>query len=140
MTQDASRIINGSYGAIFVNGTKMASFTACEIKIELDQKEVTLVGDNLTRHKLVGKKISGNITGYKIDNALQVVVNALPTMNFILVTTTNDPEGHGKETVTAPNVKFTNIPINNWKAGELIEDKWDFVVDGEIEITPVVAA
>lgn len=140
MTQDASRIINGSYGAIFVNGTKMASFTACEIKIELDQKELALVGDNLTKHKLVGRKISGNISGYKIDNALQMVVNALPTLNFILVSTLDDPEGHGKETITAPNVKFTAIPISNWKAGELIEDKWDFVVDGEIEIVPVVAA
>ncbi len=138
--QDASRIINGSYGAIYVNGTQMASFTACEIKDEYDQKEVLLVGDNRTKHKLVGRKGTGNISGYKIDNALQTVVNALPTLNFILVATLDDPEGHGKETITVPNVKFTSNPLANWKAGELIEDKWDFVFDGNPEIVPVVAA
>lgn len=130
---DASRVINGTFGSIYLDGKWLSSFTACKIKDDYDWSELKLPNDRRTKHKLVGVKGSGTITGYKVTSELQKALAENPTRSFEIITKLEDPEAYGMERVRIPQVKFNINQIANWKTGEVIEEDWDFVYDGDPE-------
>lgn len=137
---DPGRVINGTFGSIYLDGKWLSNFTACQIKDEYDWAELKLSGDRRTKHKLVGVKGSGSITGYKVTSELQKALVDNPTRSFEIIAKLADPEAYGTERIRIPQVKFSANQIADWKAGEVIEETWDFVFDGEPEfVDPILA-
>lgn len=136
---DETRVINGSFGEIYLDGEYLSSFTACEIKDELEFADLKLSGGRRTVHKLVGVSGSGTISGYKLTSALQQALLANPTAQYQIISKLADPEAYGTERIRISKVKFTSIPFANWKTGETIEEEWPFVYDAEPEfVDPIV--
>ena len=51
MALDASRTIHGSRGKILLDGEWQTNLTECTADVELDKKELNLLGDDWTRYK-----------------------------------------------------------------------------------------
>ncbi len=137
---DPGRVINGTFGSVYLDGKWLTNFTRCEIKDEYEWTELKLSGDRRTKHKLVGVKGSGTIAGYKVTSELQKALVDNPTRSFEIISKLADPEAYGSERVRVPQVKFNANVIANWKTGAVIEEEWSFVYDGEPEfVDPIVA-
>jgi len=136
---DETRVINGSFGEIYLDGDFLSNFTHCEIKDELEFSELKTAGTRRTKHKLIGVNGSGAISGYKVTSKLQQTLAKNPTAQFQIISKLDDPEAYGAERIRVSKVKFTSIPFANWKTGEVIEEEWPFVYDGDPEfVDPIV--
>ncbi|SMB97943.1 Phage tail tube protein [Thermanaeromonas toyohensis ToBE] len=137
---DASRVINGTYGAVYLDGRWLTNFTRCEIRDEYDFAELKLSGDRRTKHKMVGVKGSGTIAGFKVTSDLIKALLDNPTRTFEIISKLADPESYGMERIRVPQVKFNRNQLANWRTGEVVEEEWEFVYDGEPELLdPIVA-
>ena len=56
MALDASRTIHGSRGKILLDGEWQTNLTECTADVELDKKELNLLGDDWTRYKEGNKR------------------------------------------------------------------------------------
>jgi hypothetical protein len=130
---DETKTINGSFGSVTLNGNALTNFNHCEIKDEYEFTELKLAGGRRTKHKLVGQKGSGTISGYKVTSELQQTLINDPTTQFQLISKLNDSEAYGTERIRISKVKFTSNPLAKWKVGELVEEEWPFVFDGDPE-------
>lgn len=135
---DESRIINGSYGEIHLDGKWLTSFTSCEVKEEYEWSELKLSGDRRIKHKLAGVKGSGTLKGYKVTSDLQAALLGNPTGQFQIISKLADPESYGTERIRINKVKFTTSPLITWKTGEMVEEEWQFVYDGEPEFVDAI--
>lgn len=137
---DEARVINGTFGELYLDGQWLTNFTRCEIKDEYDWTELKLSGDRRTKHKLVGVKGSGTIAGYKVTSELQKALLENPTRQFQIISKLNDPESYGAERIRVNKVKFTSNPLADWQTGEIVEEEWPFVYDDEPEFVDVIVA
>ena len=110
---DVGRLINGTFGSVYLNGKWLTNFTRCEVKDEYDYTELKLSGDRRTKHKLSGVKGSGTIGGYKVTSELQKALTENPTRIFEIISKLDDPEAYGTERIRIPNVKFTANPLSS---------------------------
>jgi hypothetical protein len=137
---DPGRVINGTFGSLYLDGKWLTNFTHCEIKDEYEYTDLKLAGDRRVKHKLVGVKGSGTIGGYKVTSELQKALVENPVRAFEIISKLEDPESYGKERIRIPGVKFTANPLAKWKNGEVVEEEWSFNFDGEPELVdPIVA-
>jgi len=137
---DETRVINGTFGSVYLDGQWLTSFTKFEASDEYDWTELKLSGDRRTKHKLVGIKGSGPISGYKVTSELQKALVTNPLAQFQLISKLDDPEAYGAERIRLSKVKFSKNPLVNWKTGEIIEEEWSFVYDDEPEFVDVITA
>lgn len=135
---DESRVINGVFGRIELDGEWMSSFTACSIKEEYEYADIKLPGTRYAKHKLTGIKVDGSLTGYEVTSQLKQALLEDPTRTFTIVTNLEDPESYGAERVKASKVKFTSNPLVNFKVGDVVEDEWPFVVDEKPEFVDTI--
>jgi len=63
---DTSRIVNGHYGYLYLEGEWQTNVTAVTADVEPDYKEVLVCGTRWTQHKLGSLKGTGTITGFKV--------------------------------------------------------------------------
>lgn len=137
---DETRVINGSFGAIFLDGRELSSFNHCEIKDDYEYTDLKLAGGRRTKHKLVGVSGSGTISGYKVTSELQQALLANPTAQFQIISKLDDPEAYGTERIRVSKVKFTSNNLANWRTGEVVEEEWPFVFDSDPEfVDPIIA-
>jgi hypothetical protein len=137
---DPGRVINGTFGSLFLDGKWLTNFTHCDIKEEYEYTDLKLSGDRRVKHKLVGIKGSGSIGGYKVTSELQKALTENPTRSFEIISKLDDPESYGKERVRIPSVKFTANPLAKWKTGEMVEEEWNFNFDSDPEFVDSISA
>ena len=136
---DPFRVINGTFGSIYLDGQWLANFTRCEATVEPDLAEMKLSGDEMTKHKVTGYRGSGTISGFKVTSVLLKAVLDNPKRRFELIAKLEDPESTGKERVRIPGVIFNRYPVANWRAGEVVEEEWSFVFDEKPELLDAIS-
>lgn len=129
-------VINGSYGEIYLDGILLASFNECEVRDEKEYAEIRIPGTRRVKHKLMSIKGSGTIRGYRVmtDIAELNIIkddqsDYVATLEFYL----KDPENYGAKKCRISGVKFTRNDLFKFKAGEVVEEEWEFVFDEDPE-------
>jgi len=126
MSLDASRTIHGSSGKILVDGQWQTNLTECTADVELDKKELNLLGDDWTRYKKGNKKGTGSMSGYKISSAM--IERGFG--RFEIITALEDPEAYGFERIRLKNCMADKLQLVNLKANELVEEETPFTFEG----------
>ncbi|MCL6460240.1 MAG: phage tail tube protein, partial [Gorillibacterium sp.] len=85
---DPSRVIMGTFGQIFIDGVWQSNLNHLEANVEVDKKELNLVGTEYTVYKQGRKKASGTMSGYKVSSAML----ERGFTKFEIISTLNDPE------------------------------------------------
>lgn len=139
---DSMNTIDGHYGAIFHEGAWKANFNKAEANIEVQKEELKLSGDRWTRHKVVGLKGTGGISGYKVTSELiqfnlPVTNSRNKSIRTELIYKLDDPEAIGMERVRLMNVMFDAIPMANWEAGKVVPEEWKFTFEGVELLDPI---
>ncbi|RYD01642.1 phage portal protein [Desulforamulus aquiferis] len=134
MALDASRVIHGSYGQVFINGVWQTHINHLEAKVAMQKKELNLSGDDWVRHKKGPKKGSGTMSGFKVTSAmLQQGFD-----KFEIVSKLADPEAYGFERVRLKNVMADELQLANWTAGEEVTEEVAFTFEGYELLDPIV--
>ena len=141
---DSMNTIDGHYGSIFHEGAWLANFNKAEGNIEIQKEELKLSGDRWTRHKVVGLKGTGSISGYKVTSELiqfnlPVANSRNKSVRTELEYKLDDPEAIGMERIRLMNVMFDSIPIASWEAGKVVPEEWKFTFEGVELLDPIEA-
>ncbi|NFS21411.1 phage portal protein [Clostridium botulinum] len=134
MALDASRTIHGSKGKILIDGVWQTNLTETTAEVELDKKELNLVGDDWTRYKQGSKKGTGSMSGYKVSSAM--IQKGFK--RFEVISSLEDPEAYGHERIRLMNCMADKVQLINLKANELVEEETPFTYEGYELLDPIV--
>lgn len=134
MALDASRTIHGSKGKILIDGIWQTNLTETTAEVELDKKELNLVGDDWTRYKQGSKKGTGSMSGFKVSSAM--IQRGFK--RFEVISSLEDPEAYGYERIRLKNCMADKIQLINLKANELVEEETPFTFEDYELLDPIV--
>lgn len=132
---DPSKTIHGMYGKVMIDGSWQTNLQECTATVELDKKELALLGHDWVQHKTGRKKGSGNFKGFKVTSEL--IQRGFS--GFEMLVELNDPEAYGHETILLKNCIADKIDLVNLKADDLVEEETSFTFDGYELLDPIEA-
>ncbi|MFU1797056.1 phage tail tube protein [Paenibacillus azoreducens] len=123
---DASRVILGTYGQAFIDGVWQTNINKLEASVELEKRELNLVGNDWKVHKTGIKKGTGTISGYKVTS--DMIQRGFS--KFDIISKLDDPESFGHERVLLMRCMPDKIQLANWTAGEEVQEETSFTFEG----------
>ena len=125
-----ARIMSGTFGYAWLDGTPLPQITKGEAKVSLDKEEVKQTGKREKGYKIVGTDGKGSITLNKIDSIMIELLSddmkAGRTTEHILILALDDPDAFGCERIQLNGVVFDELPLADWEAGKLGEESIAF--------------
>lgn len=142
---DVSRAIDGTFGSVFREGSWLTNFNEMKAEVDIQKAEMKISGDRWVRHKVIGLKGIGSMTGFKVTSDLialnaPMADNTQGSVKTELVSKLADPEAFGTERVRLIDVMFDKISLANWKAGDVVNEEWAFTFEGFELLDPIEEA
>ena len=130
----AKRVINGSYGEVWVDGVEATEVTGFQAKIALTKVDVDQCKVFLTGSKIVGGKGTGTVKGLKVTSFFTtLVLDAVKNGSFpeiTIISNIEDPDAFGAERVKLTGVTFDEVTLADWEAKKLGEQSIPFTFTG----------
>jgi hypothetical protein len=127
---DAKRVINGTYGEVWLNDDKVAEAKGLEAIIEINKEDINLPRQLGTDQKMIGWSGSGTLKLNKvftrIGKALTEQLKAGKDTRFTIVSKLKDPDSYGAERVAIKGVSFDSLTLANWETGSITESEEPF--------------
>lgn len=123
---DASRVIHSMYAKVLIDGEEQTNVSECTAKVDLDKKELNLIGDKWTRYKKGTKKGTGTFKGYHVTS--DMILRDFG--RFELIICLEDPEAYGYERIRLKNCMADSVYLANLKVGDLVEEESPFTFEG----------
>lgn len=124
------RVINGSFGRLYVDGTTIAEVSAVSLKAAIERENVKMAGTYEKGSKIKGISGTGTFKLKKVFTRFQEVWAALKLgkdVGFSLMTKLDDPDAYGAESFAAVGCKFTgDLPLIDWSVDALVEQEFSF--------------
>ena len=130
------RVVNGSYGELWLDGVKMAEVYGLDAQMEVLKSEVPMCGSSSG----IGKKFTGwNGTGSlrfnKVSSTFskaqaEAIKSGTPLVSTI-ISKLADPSvaKYGHERLELRQVQFDTISLAQWEAGSLIQHEVPFTFE-----------
>lgn len=118
---NASRIMNGTFGQIWEDGTEIAEVSAFQVKVTKNFDTINLCKQMSEDRKLIGVKITGSMTLQKVyTRGADDVTAALAGRDLrkTLVGKLEDPDAYGAERVAAYGVSYDEQTVMDWAAAK----------------------
>lgn len=118
----AKRVINGTYGEVWVDGEKVAEITACQGKVVKNKETINLCGSFMTDTKATSANGTGSLTMHKVDSGFarrQAGIKHGVDQRFTVISKLKDPDSYGAERVAFYNVSFDDLTLADWEAARV---------------------
>ena len=115
----AKRVINGTYGEIWIDGEKIAECTACRMVVAKNKETINLCGQFMSDTKATSGNGTGSLTLYHVDSGLAQKLADLQSgidRRFTVISKLKDPDSWGAERVAVYNVSFDDLTLADWQA------------------------
>ena len=115
----AKRVINGTYGEVWVDGEKIAECTACQLKVNKNKETINLCGQFMSDTKATSASGTGSLTLYKVDSGFAQKLSDIQSgidRRFTVISKLRDPDSYGAERVAVYNVSFDDLTLADWRA------------------------
>ena len=115
----AKRVINGTYGELWVDGEKIAECTACQAKVAKQKETIRLCGQFMSDTKATGADGTGSLTLYHVDSGFlqrQRDLQSGVDPRCTVIAKLRDPDSYGAERVALYNVSFDDLTLADWAA------------------------
>ena len=126
----AKQILNGSFGSLFINGTKIAQVKSVETKLNFSRTDVQFTGALGMDSKLISATGEGSFTLYKVNSALlqQVLpfVSSGRDLRLDLLIELDDPDSVGLETMAISGCWLNDLDLSSFEAGAMREEVVSF--------------
>ena len=126
----ANKVINGTFGSVWVNGEKWQDIEALELKVGLEYEDVTMPEDLATHKKLVGWTGEGSMTTKRVYSRgarlLAEATKAGQIPDVTIVSKLADPDSYGTERVTVSEVTFNEFLLSAFEQKTLGKEELSF--------------
>jgi hypothetical protein len=130
---DERRIINGSYGTVFLEGEEVAEAKAFQAKLEFQKEEVSVAGKMATGTKYMGYTGKGSITLHKVNSRMiKLIGNQIKQgkePRFTIVGKLADPDALGVERIAINNVSFDDLTLFDFEVKSIGQVECPFTFD-----------
>lgn len=129
-TFKSNKILNGTYGRVWVNDEVRANIKSFEAKLSLTYEEIQVSDDLGTHQKYMGHSGEGTATFHKFDSyfakllAEGIKTGDLPEVN--IVARLSDPSAYGAERVKLSEVTFDELTIMKFEGKTPTEEELPF--------------
>ncbi|MBJ9987396.1 phage portal protein [Paenibacillus rhizosphaerae] len=135
MVLDSTRVINGTYGYVYHDGTWLTNIKSAEANVEITKEEIKRAGTRWTAHKVTGLSGTGTISGYKVTSEFverigKIADDSQGTFITELILKLEDPESYGAYRVRLKGVTFDKIPLMHFEVGAIVEEELPFNFTG----------
>lgn len=127
---NASQVMSGTQGEIWIDGKYMAEVTAFKAEIKLIKEEVNQVKKMFKQYKVTGCEGTGNVkmnhvSSYFMNLLAENIKKARQTAVTIVVKL-DDPDAVGAERISITDATFDKLTLMDWETKKLTSDDYDF--------------
>lgn len=118
----AKRVINGTYGEVWLDGEKIAECTAAQGKVAKNKETVNMCGQFMADSKMTGGTGTGSLTLHKVDSGFIIKNQGIQDgidRRFTVVSKLRDPDSYGAERIAFYNVSFDDLTLADWQAAAI---------------------
>lgn len=122
----AERVMNGTFGEVWLDGDKVAECYGLEARVEFEKEEVPLCGQLGVDTKLMGYKGTGSLKMHKMNSRMMIKLSDKikngENPRLQILSALKDPAAAGAERVLIKDVCFDDLILAGWEAkskGEL---------------------
>ena len=120
---DATKVINGTYGQVFLGDDEVAEMKAFQAKLEFQKEEIKVAGQMATDTKLMGYSGKGSLSLHKVNSRMVKVlleqIKEGKDPRFTLIGKLADPDSDGAERIAIKNVSFDDLTLFDFEVGSL---------------------
>ncbi len=135
-----SRVINGTFGSVWLDGTPLPQGTKLEATVSLNKEEIKQTGTLAKGYKIAGSEGKGTLGMNKIDSTMiELLSDDMKngkTTEHTLLSNLDDPDAFGNERIQFNGVIFDELKLADWEAGKMGEESipftftsWDILED-----------
>lgn len=126
----SNKIINGTFGSVWINGEKWQDIESLEIKVTLEYEDVNMSEDLATHKKLTGWTGEGSMSVKKVysrgANLLAAATKAGQVPNITIVSKLADPDSYGTERISVSEVTFNEFLLTKFEQKTLGAEELSF--------------
>ena len=130
MALDAKRVINGTHGAVFLDGEEISEIKSFQAKLEFQKEEVKVVGQMATDTKYMGYSGKGSLSLHKVNSrmikAIGQQIKEGKEPRFTIIGKLADPDSDGVERIAINNVSFDDLTLFDFEVGALGQTECPF--------------
>jgi hypothetical protein len=125
------KVLNGSWGELWIDSDYIAQVTAFEATLSLEKADVIQTRTLSKGQKVIGTEGKGNVTLNKVTSYFHNRVGAYIRQGknppaATIISKVDDPDAFGAEHVRILGVQFDEIAVANWEGKKLGEEKVPF--------------
>lgn len=121
MALDTTKIINGTFGTVWLGDEEIAEMSAFQAKLEFQKEEIKVAGQMATDTKLMGYSGKGSLKLHKVNSRMvKLLLSEIKEgkdPRFTLIGKLADPNSDGSERVAIKNVSFDDLTIFDFEVG-----------------------
>lgn len=121
----ANRLINGTFGTLWIDDDQIAECFGLQAKVELQKEDVRLAGQLATDSKMVAWKGKGSVKLHKVTTRFADKINQIlsegKAARFTIISKLADPDSYGTERVAIGNVSFDDLTLADWECAKVGE-------------------
>ena len=127
---DATKVINGTYGQVFLGDDEVAEMKAFQAKLEFQKEEVKVAGKMATGTKYMGYAGKGSLSLHKVNSrmikAIGQQIKEGKEPRFVIIGKLADPDADGVERISLSNVSFDDLTLFDFEVGALGQTECPF--------------
>ena len=118
---DATKVINGTHGQVYLGDEELAEMKAFQAKLEFQKEEIKVAGQMAVDTKLMSYSGKGSLQLHKVNSrmvkALLEEIKAGKDPRFTLIGKLADPNSEGAERIAIKNVSFDDLTLFDFEVG-----------------------
>lgn len=128
------KVINGTFGELWIDDYYMSEVTGLQAKISLEKTEVNQTGTLAKGYKITGIDCKGTVKMNKVSsyfiNKLSENLKAGKTTTCTIISKLADPDSDGMEKIKLTGCTFDEMTLADWEAKKLGEESYAFTFTG----------
>ncbi len=130
MALDTTKVINGTYGTVFLGDDEVGEMKSFQAKLEFQKEEIKVAGQMATDTKLMGYSGKGSLSLHKVNSrmikAIGQQIKEGKEPRFTIIGKLADPDSDGVERIAINNVSFDDLTLFDFEVGALGQTECPF--------------
>ena len=127
---DATKVINGTYGQVFLGDDEVAEMKAFQAKLEFQKEEIKVAGQMAVDTKLMSYTGKGSLQLHKVNSRMvKLLLDEIKQgkdPRFTLIGKLADPNSNGAERIAIKDVSFDDLTLFDFEVGALGQTECPF--------------
>jgi hypothetical protein len=128
------RVLNGTFGEVWLDGTYLPQATGLEAKYSLDKEEVHQCKKLSKGYKITGTDGKGTLKLNKVDSTMLDLIGpdlqSGKLTQHTIISKVDDPDAWGGERIQLEGVVFDELTIADWELKKLMTESIGFTFSG----------